>query len=221
MRGVGSAARGAALVPRPAAAAADIRHGPELRRQPAATVAAPSAAATATAASRCRPKQPERRTCAPRASSVAGSNGSAQHPASSPRDAASETRATASVAPANADIKQALPREEPKEGRAPTTATLLLQCPDQRGVVASTAQLLYGFGMNIVRLPAGRLPDKAVPFPHQCLHMHIFCVKVLGCAYMRMEPCFILAAAPMSVSMKFSAQLASSFWFLLDGVVHA
>jgi len=150
MRGVGSAARGAALVPRPAAAAADIRHGPELRRQPAATVAAPSAAATATAASRCRPKQPERRTCAPRASSVAGSNGSAQHPASSPRDAASETRATASVAPANADIKQALPREEPKEGRAPTTATLLLQCPDQRGVVASTAQLLYGFGMNII-----------------------------------------------------------------------
>ncbi len=30
------------------------------------------------------------------------------------------------------------------------TATLLVKCPDQKGVVASLAQLLYGFGCNIV-----------------------------------------------------------------------
>jgi hypothetical protein len=31
-----------------------------------------------------------------------------------------------------------------------TVATVLLQCPDAKGVVASTAQLLFGFGCNIV-----------------------------------------------------------------------
>lgn len=30
------------------------------------------------------------------------------------------------------------------------TATLLVKCPDQKGVVASLAQLLYGFGCNIL-----------------------------------------------------------------------
>ena len=29
-------------------------------------------------------------------------------------------------------------------------ATLLVKCPDQKGVVASLAQLLYGFGCNII-----------------------------------------------------------------------
>ena len=32
----------------------------------------------------------------------------------------------------------------------PRTATLLVKCPDQKGVVASLAQLLYGFGCNII-----------------------------------------------------------------------
>ncbi len=32
----------------------------------------------------------------------------------------------------------------------PKLATLLVKCPDQKGVVASLAQLLYGFGCNIV-----------------------------------------------------------------------
>ena len=31
-----------------------------------------------------------------------------------------------------------------------TTGTLLVKCPDQKGVVAGLAQLLYGFGCNIL-----------------------------------------------------------------------
>lgn len=33
---------------------------------------------------------------------------------------------------------------------AALTATLLVQCPDQRGVVAALAQLLAGFNCNIL-----------------------------------------------------------------------
>src|SRR5262245_21852945 len=33
---------------------------------------------------------------------------------------------------------------------APQTATLLVSCPDQRGIVAALAQLLYGHGANIL-----------------------------------------------------------------------
>lgn len=32
----------------------------------------------------------------------------------------------------------------------PQLASLLIQCPDQKGVVAALAQLLYGFGCNIL-----------------------------------------------------------------------
>ena len=32
----------------------------------------------------------------------------------------------------------------------PTTATLLVSCPDRRGLVAALAQLLYGHGANIL-----------------------------------------------------------------------
>src|SRR5204862_4042867 len=32
----------------------------------------------------------------------------------------------------------------------PQTATLLVSCPDQRGIVAALAQLLYGHGANIL-----------------------------------------------------------------------
>ena len=32
----------------------------------------------------------------------------------------------------------------------PDTATLLVCCPDQRGIVAALAQLLYGHGANIL-----------------------------------------------------------------------
>src|SRR5258706_1222307 len=32
----------------------------------------------------------------------------------------------------------------------PSTATLLVSCPDQRGIVAALAQLLYGHGANIL-----------------------------------------------------------------------
>lgn len=34
--------------------------------------------------------------------------------------------------------------------RAPSTATLLVSCPDRRGIVAALAQLLYGHGANIL-----------------------------------------------------------------------
>src|SRR5512146_2011812 len=34
--------------------------------------------------------------------------------------------------------------------RPPETATLLVSCPDRRGVVAALAQLLYGHGANIL-----------------------------------------------------------------------
>ena len=40
---------------------------------------------------------------------------------------------------------------------APATATLLVSCPDQRGIVAALAQLLYGHGANI--LDAGQHTD--------------------------------------------------------------
>ena len=33
---------------------------------------------------------------------------------------------------------------------APPTATLLVSCPDQKGIVAALAQLLYGHGANIL-----------------------------------------------------------------------
>lgn len=47
------------------------------------------------------------------------------------------------VAPASASNGKA-------DSAKPHSAVLLVQCPDQKGVVASLAQLLYGFGCNIV-----------------------------------------------------------------------
>lgn len=42
--------------------------------------------------------------------------------------------------------QQALTQTAP----VPQLASLLIQCPDQKGVVAALAQLLYGFGCNIL-----------------------------------------------------------------------
>ena len=36
------------------------------------------------------------------------------------------------------------------ESAKPQTATLLVSCPDQRGIVAALAQVLYGHGANIL-----------------------------------------------------------------------
>ena len=36
------------------------------------------------------------------------------------------------------------------EQRGPRLATLMVQCVDQKGVIAALAQLLYGLGCNIV-----------------------------------------------------------------------
>ena len=44
-----------------------------------------------------------------------------------------------------ADAQQAAAASQPA-----LTATLLVQCPDQRGVVAALAQLLAGFNCNIL-----------------------------------------------------------------------
>jgi len=49
------------------------------------------------------------------------------------------------------------------------TATLLVSCPDRKGIVASLAQLLYGHGANILdadphlRQQNRRVPVSVVP----------------------------------------------------------
>ncbi|PNH12283.1 Formyltetrahydrofolate deformylase [Tetrabaena socialis] len=42
------------------------------------------------------------------------------------------------------------------------TANLLLQCPDQKGVIAAVSQLLYGFGCNISSSDQGRDLERLV-----------------------------------------------------------
>src|SRR5262245_65990532 len=48
------------------------------------------------------------------------------------------------------------------------TATLLVSCPDQRGIVAALAQLLYGHGANI--LDADQHTDAAAGVFFQRIH---------------------------------------------------
>lgn len=55
--------------------------------------------------------------------------------------------------------------------RPPETATLLVSCPDRRGVVAALAQLLYGHGANI--LDADQHTDQAAGQFFQRIHFDL------------------------------------------------
>ncbi len=53
----------------------------------------------------------------------------------------------------------------------PQTATLLVSCPDQRGIVAALAQVLYGHGANI--LDADQHTDAVAGIFFQRIHLSL------------------------------------------------
>ncbi len=53
----------------------------------------------------------------------------------------------------------------------PELATLLVSCPDRRGIVAALAQVLYGYGANI--LDSSQHTDSAAEMFFQRIHFDL------------------------------------------------
>ena len=88
------------------------------------------------------------RVAAPPSGPHATSNGSSASRPQSSQQSSGSTLYT----PANLGSTQSSGPLASMSGEAPAAcmATLLLACPDQKGVIAAVAQLLFGFGCNVV-----------------------------------------------------------------------
>jgi len=88
------------------------------------------------------------RVAAPHSPTPATSNGpsSGQGP-SSPWPGPGSTLYTPATQLSSQTVSPLSSMSEPEPS---CTATLLLSCPDQKGVIAAVAQLLFGFGCNVV-----------------------------------------------------------------------
>ncbi len=91
--------------------------------------------------------------CVAASSHRAGAPANGAHPDVKPGSTPGSTLYT----PANAlpQTSTSAAAKDAASSQAPSSCmgTLLLSCPDQKGVIAAVAQLLFGFGCNVVSVP--------------------------------------------------------------------
>ena len=131
-----AASRGEARTAKPARKAA---LSPPTGRASAAAATLAATPRTPTASSLAPPAAPLARLTLAGMAGVAAAGGPNTPSVSSPP----------AVASTSGDVSSSDEEEEERRRAAPLMATLLVQCPDAKGVVAALAQLLAGLGCNI------------------------------------------------------------------------